>query len=63
MERPNWAPEGVDIERPSVARVYDYALGGSHNVAVDRELFQQFVAAMPDVAAQARANRRSSSGP
>jgi hypothetical protein len=49
MERPNLAPDGADIERPSVARLYDYALGGSHNFAVDRELYGQMVATMPDL--------------
>jgi len=57
MERPNWVPDGVDIERPSAARLYDYALGGSHNFAVDRELFRQLTATMPDLAAQAHASR------
>ena len=31
------APKGVDTEKPSAARVYDWFLGGSHNWAVDRE--------------------------
>jgi hypothetical protein len=57
MERPDWAPEGVDIERPSAARLYDYTLGGSHNFAVDRELFRQLTAIVPDLAAQAHAGR------
>ncbi len=57
MERPSWAPDGVDIDRPSQARVYDYLLGGSHNFAVDRELAHRAIAVMPDVAIQAQANR------
>lgn len=57
MERPSWAPESVDMERPSAARLYDYALGGSHNFAVDRELFGKLVVAVPDLAAQAHASR------
>src|SRR6266511_1869839 len=57
MERPSWAPVGVDIERPSAARLYDYALGGSHNFAVDRELFRQLIVAVPDLVAQAQASR------
>jgi SAM-dependent methyltransferase len=47
----------VDIERPSAARLYDYALGRSHNFAVDRELFRQVVATVPDLVAQAYASR------
>ena len=38
MDRPDWAPEGIDIERPSAARIYDYWLGGTHNFAIDREV-------------------------
>ena len=57
MERPAWVPEGVDMDRPSQARTYDYLLGGSHNFAVDRELAHKAIAAMPDVALQAQANR------
>ena len=30
-------PVGVDLNRPSVARVYDYYLGGTANWAIDRE--------------------------
>jgi SAM-dependent methyltransferase len=37
--------------------VYDYALGGSHNFAVDRELFRQVKVAVPDAVAQAHASR------
>jgi hypothetical protein len=31
------APAGVDTEKPSAARIYDWYLGGTHNWAVDRE--------------------------
>jgi O-methyltransferase involved in polyketide biosynthesis len=57
MERPRWAPDGLDLDRPSVARVYDYYLGGSHNFAVDRQFAQQVMAAMPNVPQLARENR------
>jgi SAM-dependent methyltransferase len=50
-------PEGVDLDRPSVARVYDYYLGGSHNYAVDREMAREIVRLMPSVPRIARANR------
>jgi len=36
-----WAPDGVDPERPSAARIYDYMLGGGHNFPVDREMAEQ----------------------
>jgi hypothetical protein len=57
VERPNWAPEGVDLDRPSVARVYDYLLGGSHNVVVDREFADRMTAASPATPLVARENR------
>jgi S-adenosyl methyltransferase len=31
-------PAGIDVTRPSVARVYDYWLGGKDNFASDREM-------------------------
>ncbi|MGH3679798.1 MAG: SAM-dependent methyltransferase [Natronosporangium sp.] len=57
MQRPGWAPAAIDLERPSVARMYDYFLGGSHNFAVDREAAHQILAIMPDVPLRAQANR------
>src|SRR5689334_7014330 len=57
MDRPSWAPEDVDLDRPSVARVYDYLLGASHNFAVDREFARRVLAAMPDVTRVAHENR------
>lgn len=53
----DWVPEGVDIEKPTVARVYDYLLGGSHNFTADRELANALAATVPEVAVHARANR------
>jgi SAM-dependent methyltransferase len=57
VERPSWAPPDVDVDRPSVARVYDYQLGGSHNFAVDREAAERVIALMPGLPALLRANR------
>ncbi|MDG4765172.1 SAM-dependent methyltransferase [Solwaraspora sp. WMMD406] len=57
MDRPNWAPESIDVERPSVARMYDYYLGGSHNFAADRAAAQAMIAAVPDAPLMAQANR------
>jgi SAM-dependent methyltransferase len=57
MERPDWAPETIDIERPSAARIYDYWLGGSHNFAVDREVARQVVGLVPDTPLIMQANR------
>jgi SAM-dependent methyltransferase len=57
MGRPYWAPESIDIERPSVARMYDYYLGGSHNFAVDRAAAQQMISLVPEAPLMAQANR------
>jgi hypothetical protein len=57
QHRPAWAPDEIDIERPSVARMYDYFLGGSHNFACDRELAQQAMKVFPDAPHVVRANR------
>jgi hypothetical protein len=55
--RPVWAPAEIDIERPSVARMYDYFLGGSHNFAADRELAERAMSVFPDAPHVVRANR------
>lgn len=55
MDHPNWT-DGTD-ERPSQARVYDYLLGGSHNLAVDRAAAHWSLQIMPDAVDQAQANR------
>lgn len=57
VERPRWASADVDLDRPSVARVYDYYLGGSHNFAVDREFAEKVRQALPGVTQIARENR------
>jgi hypothetical protein len=45
------------MERPSVARMYDYFLGGSHNFAADRELAEKAQKVFPDAPYVVRANR------
>ena len=54
---PDWVPEGLDVTVPNAARVYDYALGGYHNFAVDREFKDQAEAAWPGIGLLAHANR------
>jgi hypothetical protein len=50
-------PAGVDPTQPSVARVYDYYLGGSHNFESDRVFAQRVLAQMPDLVSVAQENR------
>lgn len=51
-------PDGVETDMPSVARLYDFFLGGRHNFAADRELARQLLVAEPNarfIVAQNRA--------
>ncbi|WP_370146847.1 SAM-dependent methyltransferase [Kitasatospora sp. GAS206B] len=57
MRRPPWVPEGMDLDRPAAARVYDYYLGGSHNFAADREMARKAITMWPDLPQIMRANR------
>jgi hypothetical protein len=45
----DWVPPGVDVERPSVARVHDALLGGTANVASDRVVARRLKDAVPEV--------------
>lgn len=49
--------DSVDVQRPNMARMYDYYLGGSHNFAVDRQAAERVIAANPNTVAAARENR------
>jgi hypothetical protein len=57
MQRPSWAPQEIDLDRPSAARMYDYYLGGSHNFAIDRQAGEQAIAMWPDLPIIMQANR------
>ncbi|MEU6510841.1 MULTISPECIES: SAM-dependent methyltransferase [unclassified Streptomyces] len=57
MERPAWAPRSIDISVPSVSRIYDFYLGGSHNFEVDREAARRAMAFMPGLPKIMQANR------
>lgn len=48
----------VDLDRPSVGRIYDYLLGGTHNYAIDREFAERQIAVAPGMRAFAVNNRR-----
>src|ERR671916_443195 len=57
MHRPSWVPAEVDLSRPSAARVYDYYLGGSHNLEVDRRMAREAISLWPDLPVIMQANR------
>lgn len=44
-------------DKPSVARIYDYLLGGYHNFDIDRQTAEKFAAIFPDLALTAQVNR------
>jgi SAM-dependent methyltransferase len=58
VQRPDWAPDDVDMDKPSPARVYDALLGGSHNFEVDRAAAAHGTSIMPDLPVVTAANRR-----
>ncbi|MFI2209144.1 SAM-dependent methyltransferase [Streptomyces sp. NPDC020141] len=57
MERAAWAPPGIDISVPSVSRMYDFYLGGSHNFEVDRQAARKALEFMPGLPKVVQANR------
>jgi SAM-dependent methyltransferase len=52
-----WLPPGVNTREASPARVYDYWLGGTHNLQADRDAARAFIAVVPNARAIAHANR------
>jgi hypothetical protein len=57
VAEPGQAPEGVETDRPSVARLYDFFLGGHHNYAADRELGRRLIQAEPNTRYIVKENR------
>ncbi|WP_328469263.1 SAM-dependent methyltransferase [Actinoplanes sp. NBC_00393] len=53
----DWVPAGIDVNQPSAARVYDYFLGGTHHLPVDRELAGHIAAMTPNIGETMRSNR------
>jgi SAM-dependent methyltransferase len=57
MPDEEWAPRGIDVSKPSVARVYDFMLGGKDNFAADRKVAELALRVAPDAPDSALANR------
>ncbi|MEV6772441.1 SAM-dependent methyltransferase [Nocardia sp. NPDC051030] len=57
MDRPVWAPDGVDMTQASPARMYDALLGGSHNFEIDRQAAETGKLLVPDLPRLALSNR------
>jgi hypothetical protein len=54
---PDYASQGIDLDRPNAARTYDWALGGTANWAIDRQYGEQALKAYPLLREATRANR------
>jgi hypothetical protein len=52
-----WVPADIDLSSPNVARIYDFYLGGAHNLAIDREFGKRAMTVMPDVPSLSWLNR------
>jgi hypothetical protein len=57
MERPAWAPPGIDIAVPSVSRMCDFYLGGSHNFEADRRAARRVLSFVPGLPKSVQAGR------
>ena len=57
MDDADRPPIDLRTDVPHPARVYDYWLGGKDNFAVDREMAERLIEAIPGAAGSARANR------
>jgi S-adenosyl methyltransferase len=55
--RPPWVPPDIDLRTATLARVYDYMLGGAHNFAVDREVADRLERLVPGTIRSAWENR------
>jgi hypothetical protein len=50
-------PEGLDVSRPSPARIYDYMLRGSHHFAADAAAAERILGVVPEIRDCAWSNR------
>ncbi len=50
-------PVEIDPAKPSIARVYDYVLGGKEHFAIDRKVSEALFAAVPETSQLAKDNR------
>ena len=57
MNQFNWVPDNVPLDRPNVARMWDYFLGGAHNFAIDRQAAEQAIKLYPDLPLVAQVTR------
>lgn len=54
----DWAPQGIDVSTPSIARAYDVVLHGKDNFEVDRAFVAEIVKVIPEIYDVASYNRQ-----
>jgi hypothetical protein len=57
MSIEKWIPEGLPIDKPTAARIYDYLLGGYHNLEIDRQVADKVLEIYPDARVGSQACR------
>ncbi len=57
MSTEKWIPDSTPLDKPSVARVYDYMLGGYHNFEIDRAMGEKLLEIYPQSRLVAQALR------
>ncbi|HEX9335988.1 MAG TPA: SAM-dependent methyltransferase [Pseudonocardiaceae bacterium] len=57
VDLPSWVPLDVDVTQPSISRIWDWFLDGSHNFAVDRDVAAEMLKLMPEGPRMAQASR------
>lgn len=57
MENQEWSNNDLAANKPNVARINDYLLGGYHNFEIDRRVAEKVIGDFPDVRLTAPANR------
>jgi len=57
MTKSAWVTDEVQMDKPSVARLYDYLLGGYHNFEIDRLVAKRIIEIYPDSGPSAHACR------
>ena len=55
---PEWAVDGSNFSRPSIARMYDFLMGGTRHVEKDRDFARDAVAAAPMIKLTIWENRK-----
>lgn len=58
MAMKDWAPQGIDVSTPSIARAYDVVLHGKDNFEIDRAFVAEIAKMIPEIYDVAAYNRQ-----